>query len=489
LILLAGTMNKTRPKVKTNGFTHFNSDGYVKDKSLRVISKDNIRYLKVKDQTTTQNPTQISRQKINQIKQKAHEKLDTAETQKDTEKLNELIQRRAERMKRLGSGSKNEDIEAEKNQKRRELESKARRAKLAEEQEVKEMNRHINEAQCFYIRDMQVEDNKRLRQQRKAEEILLDELMAKESSKTAAIEEEKEKKIQAQKPINAAMLVNQIKERENKRILDQESKIAENIKLNETFKAENEQRAIEKVNQRKEQAIARLKWEQENENIKMMHRQQQEMERLEDMKVQREAAERDQRIAQLEEEARLRKAAKEREIAMLRMKHEKASNDMADRDALLARRAQERNERECRRKELEAARKKADQVKQLQAERLAQLEEKKRQKVLQKNQNRQELNKLLSVQREQDQAELDKIKRNHQLRTEHSQALRRQIETKEQELVEAHNAKIKDGRKQLKSVEKLGSEIAQLKMEKIRELEELNVPTKYVSSLKRALLK
>ena len=119
--------------------------------------------------------------------------MDTAETQKDTEKLNELIQRRAERMKRLGSGSKNEDIEAEKSQKRRELESKARRAKLAEEQEVKEMNRHINEAQCFYIRDMQVEDNKRLRQQRKAEEILLDELMAKESSKTAAIEEEKEK--------------------------------------------------------------------------------------------------------------------------------------------------------------------------------------------------------------------------------------------------------------------------------------------------------
>ncbi|KAG5485036.1 hypothetical protein LSCM1_07116 [Leishmania martiniquensis] len=360
------------------------------------------------------------------------------------------------------------------------------RLRLDEEyDEVKAMNRVIMEARCAATRNaQQLEKQKRIEDE-VAYNRQMDALMAQEAETAQRMYLERERQRLEEQKRNAALIKVQLHERDVERVRrlerhqqEQEAMIRHMELLQVEERAEKLRRIGAARRLMEEAAIANA------EQIALKQRER-EMQLEEDRKMaeyikQKEA--RDEAYA--EEQARIRHE-KEMEVARLRANQQRVQDKQAELEELRARRVQEAYIREERRKEKEAAEREKAVHADLQRVRLAQIEERNRQKALEKAQEQEELERMLAVQKIGREQELERLARTRRLQEENSLALLKQMMDVEERRRRQRQEEIEEGNQIRKAARERQAALEEIRDRKLSELEELNAPEQY----RRALLK
>merc|ERR1711976_773247 len=196
----------------------------------------------------------------------------------------------------------------------------------------------------------------------------------------------------------------------------------------------------------------------------------------------REKEKREQELAEEQERVRMEK---EREIARLRSMQEKAQDKQAEMDALRAKRAYEAYERDWRRKEKEEAERVARINRELAEARQTQKREKEAMLAEQAMIENEEFERIIAVQRAEDEIEREKRGIDRHRRLKHAQELKEQIahmdETKKKERREF----IEEGVKLRKQKQEQEEQLNKIRAEKLGVLQGQGVPTKYRNELLR----
>ena len=138
-------------------------------------------------------------------------------------------------------------IEIEQSKKAEGLLTKAQFMMDEEHDDVKHMNQMVLYSKVVTVRDKQLEENKELEQQWKDEQRKLDIMMEIERLKALKAEEERERlRLEAQRR-GAAVIIDQIKEREIQRIAEKEQRTKEQKQMADAIQRQldEEQRQIE----------------------------------------------------------------------------------------------------------------------------------------------------------------------------------------------------------------------------------------------------
>ena len=296
-------------------------------------------------------------------------------------------------------------IEVEQGKKADALLANAQHQLNEEHDDVKLMNKMVLYSKVVTVRDKQLEENKELEENWKAEQKKLDIMMEIERLKALKAEEERERlRVEAQRR-GAAVIIDQIQEREVQRIKDREARTLEQRQMAQAIERqlEAEQRQIEARKVRNQQMLAEV----EVVNRVALKKKQEavEKEKDEDMKIfkynQDRIAKEGNRLA---EERRL-KDEKEREIQRLRELQERAADRQGEIDALRAKRAFEEGERQARRQELEKAEKTMKMAADLDMARRRQFLEKEIMLAQQAKAERDEFLRIIDKQKEQEENE------------------------------------------------------------------------------------
>merc|ERR1712142_1015873 len=105
----------------------------------------------------------------------------------------------------------------------------AEKQRTEQEDEIKHLNELILEAKCHAIRDMQVVEKQQIANEIHGEERRLDEMMEGERLNAIRVQEEIEERRKRERLEGAAVIVNQIKENEEQRIIDMGKKDQEKV--------------------------------------------------------------------------------------------------------------------------------------------------------------------------------------------------------------------------------------------------------------------
>ncbi|KAA3682382.1 uncharacterized protein DEA37_0013045 [Paragonimus westermani] len=288
--------------------------------------------------------------------------------------------------------------------------------------------------------------------------------------------------------LGACQVLNQIQQNRQDRLLELERNEQENAlaqqRINEELLKEIANREV------KHQMQAKIRTDLNNANDDMRRRrtEEQERDRLLDLKIleiQKEKAERE--AAYETEQTRIRQE-KELEIARLRALQERASDEAAERDALRAKRAAEAREREWRLKEKADALKKQETEDLLKRARITQAEERRRLLAIEAGRERMEFERILKRQKEMmdnDQREQNETKlKNHK----YAQEIRRQICLKEQERISERNAFFEEGVRLEEEARLRRMRLMDAKNRKLRELRAAGIPEKYLHQVERKAL-
>lgn len=351
--------------------------------------------------------------------------------------------------------------------------------------EVRAMNRVIMEAKCVATREAQ-----RLEKQKRIEEEAaynrqMDALMAQEAETAQQVYLERERQRMEEQRRNAAMIKVQLHERYVERVRRLERHQQEQDAMSRHIERLQVEEKAEKL--RRIDAARRLMEEAAITNAEQiaLKQREREMELEEDRKMaeyikQKEA--RDEAYA--DEQARIRRE-KDMEIARLRANQQRVQDKQAELEELRARRVQEAYIREERRKEKEAAERESAMHADLQQARLAQVEERNRQKALEKVQEQEELDRMLAVQKISREQELERQARTRRLQEENSLALLKQMMEVEERRRRQRQEEIEEGNQLRKAARERQAALEAIRDRKLGQLEELDAPEQY----RRALLK
>ncbi|KAJ3394019.1 Cilia- and flagella-associated protein 45 [Entophlyctis sp. JEL0112] len=262
-------------------------------------------------------------------------------------------------------------LEQETKDKSNYLLAKAQMQLEEQEDEIKHMNELMLYAKCVAIRDAQVEEKKMIARERKEEDARLDAMMEIERVNELKKLEEREKR-RIEGPVGAAKIREQIEERREAALLEQERRDQETKQILKAIADMNEQDKAEKLQKIKMQRIMMLDVAKANQESTERRRQMKIAEEEEDKKVLQYILDKEQREIEKDRIMQQKKAEREIELARLRAAQEKMSDKQAQQDALRAQRAYEAYEREWRRKEKETAEKHKLQEDELKAERIKQ---------------------------------------------------------------------------------------------------------------------
>ncbi|KAG5510346.1 hypothetical protein JKF63_07675 [Porcisia hertigi] len=360
------------------------------------------------------------------------------------------------------------------------------RQKLDEEfDEVKAMNRVIMEAKCVAMREAQ-----RLEKQKRIEEETaynhqMDTLMMQEAEAAQRVYLERERQRMEEQRRNASMIKDQLRERDVERVRRLERQQQEHEALSRHMELLKVEEKAEKL--RRMDAARRLMEEVAITNAEQvaLKKRARDLELAEEQKMadyikQKEARE----TAYAEEQARIRRE-KEKEIALLRANQQKVQDKQAELEELRARRVQESYIREERRKEREATEREKAMHADLQRARLEQVKERARQKALEKEQEQEEVDRMLAVQKISHEQDLERKARVRCLQMENSVALLKQIMETEERRRRERQEEIEEGNQVRKEARERQAALEGIRDRKLCELEELGVPDQY----RRALLK
>ncbi|XP_072840038.2 cilia- and flagella-associated protein 45 isoform X2 [Pogona vitticeps] len=305
---------------------------------------------------------------------------------KKSMKLKEILRKKNEKLN---------DLEEEAKERAQYLLERAADLRLEQEDEIKTLNKVILEAKCHAIRDAQILEKKQIEKELGEEEKRLAHMMEVERQKANEMQAELERKRKEELFRGRRHIVEQIEKNEESRAMkaeqrDQEAQ--EMLDYLERLQFEDEREMERKrLEQLRIQAeIKRINDENQKRKEEMM-----EHEKMADRRVLEYQQKKMEREAEFEaEQERIRKE-KEMETARLRALQEKARDHQAEQDALRAKRNQEAAEREWRRKEKDAAQKKAQTEAMLKQSRLEQVAQKEHSLAVQVQRDRAEFERIV----------------------------------------------------------------------------------------------
>eukprot|EP00455_Lapot_gusevi_P038192 TRINITY_DN4278_c0_g1_i1.p1 TRINITY_DN4278_c0_g1~~TRINITY_DN4278_c0_g1_i1.p1 ORF type:complete len:528 (-),score=158.40 TRINITY_DN4278_c0_g1_i1:504-2030(-) len=437
-----------------------------------VISAADLHALK--SGATIMSRDELRRQKQEQEAQRA-EKSAIARARK--EKILKLEEERKQRESSVG------EFEHEARETRSNLVNNANRAQDEQMDDVKHMNQMMLYARCVTIRDAQLQEKRQLAREREEEEKRLNALMEVERIEALRAAEERERARQIEQKRGASIIVQQMDEREKDRIRQLELKEQESAlmlaRIKELERKDEEEKARKVVEGKKLlQEIVRAN---ETQTFEKQRRKQFDME--EDRRIAAYLREKERREQEYEENQRRLKADKELEIARLRAAQEKARDQQAELDALRAKRAQEAGERKWRAQEREAAEKRAKMQEDMARAREQQRMEKELKMAEQARQERMIFERIISVQRDQEENERRKFDEEKAVRVAHRQEIQGQMAEHEAARTAARLARFEEG-KQLKAKQvEEKRRLEDIKQQKLEQLIRAGVPEKYQAEL------
>jgi len=447
----------------------------------------------IKKKSTDDLKTELERDKLSILKDQAaldfldgkkkDSKGQKQESIKDTVKL--CNEERAQRMKRLGSGNVNESLNREKEADRQRIVDKSKRIQLEQEEEIKKLNQVIDQAQCFAVRDKQIQENSKIREYQAEKERFLDRLQFQAAERERVEQEEWEKKELARKSAESAKLMQQIKEKEKEKILEKEARISENLEIKNRLEKEKEMEILRKIEDEQKKILERKELLKINENIKKAKLNQLKSEKDLDERLSKMALEMDKKQEERENNNKAKKEARERIIASLLSNHEKNIEDKAKRDELLMHRAQMKAEQEWRREELENTRKKQEEANKIKEERKNYIEMKEKQRVKEAERQKYELHLLFKeemkdVQKREILKEAEEMKK-----IEYRRNLSNQVEQKLAKVMEDLEKNAYKDRKIAEEQQSSKELMESIKIDKIKQLEKLGINSKYLNDVKK----
>eukprot|EP00668_Euglena_longa_P015221 GGOE01019276.1.p1 GENE.GGOE01019276.1~~GGOE01019276.1.p1 ORF type:complete len:477 (+),score=225.69 GGOE01019276.1:53-1483(+) len=384
---------------------------------------------------------------------------------------------------RLGTHKTTEELEEEA---KRQEDIRLAHFKLDEERdEVKVMNKVVLYSKCVTIRDAQLDEKKRIKDDKVQVERRQDLLMEMERLKALKTYEEREQKRIEDRRKGALVIRTQIEERELERLKQQQLKQKEQREmLDEIEKLKEEER---EEAQRRVVAAQRLMEDVKATNAEQIRQKTKlrEADLEEERRIAQYLKEKERKEQEIQQEQDRVRAEKEKETARLRAQQEKVQDKQAELDALRAKRAQEQYEREWRKKEREEALRAARINQELSEARETQKREKEALLAEQALIEYEQYQRVVAVQREEDQIGLQKREQEKLQRAKHQEELRRQMQYAEEERRRLREEKIEEGLRLKKQREEHEAKLEAIRRRKLQEMEEQGVPEKYRQELAR----
>jgi len=393
------------------------------------------------------------------------------------------------------------DLEIEAQQKSNNVLARARQHLEEQHDDVKHMNSLLLYAKCATIRELQLDEKEKIKEEEKRVDQLAHEMMEVERLKALEMYEERERRVAEETKKGAAVIRTQIEARcvcdlcmfgsactdracrERERRREQELKDQEGealLRQIEAMKIEEKKAHEAKLVQQRQmrELVERANEEQIKRKAELVIAEQEENQRIADY-----IADKERREAEHQAELQAVAAAKEREVARLRAMQEKASDKAAEQDALRARRAQEARERQYREQELAATRKRAAINADLAAAREQQQAERERLVAEAVRAEKAEFERVLAVQKAAAEREMEKEHQEQMRRRMHADEVRAQIAEKENERRRQRQEFFEEGRRIKQQTEKEKTHLEQIKQRKMEEMRASGVPEKFLVQL------
>ncbi|XP_066193877.1 cilia- and flagella-associated protein 45-like [Sylvia atricapilla] len=462
-------------------------------KTIRIITKDLIRDLVIPQQKPQ--PCLIIEEKdYERIKESARaptelecwDRLKTLKARQDAA-FETLKKAQMEEKRKADLEDKSQsDLEEERQQQEKQkLLQRARRMRLEQDEEIRELNALFLNAKCNMIRDKQVLEKQMIHKELAEEEKRLDKMMELERDKGREVQEELERHRKQELMRARQDIVKQMEQNAEERALRAEEVYQEGQR--QLQRLEQMKREDQKAREQKQAKLKQIHAEirQFNAESQRLKDQQREQERLEDERILEQQRQKAEREAAWEAEQEQLRLEKEKELARLRAMQEQVQDWQAEQDALRAKRNQEVADREWRRQELEKARKRAELEQQLKQDRLQQVAQKEQYLAMQVEQDRQEFQRVLKA--HQEQLEREKLEREQrELRQRaHAEYLRQQIQELQQQKERERAAVLEEGRQQEQEVQQRRQHLTQLRQQKLQEFRAAGIPDKYYARVER----
>ncbi|KAJ4459112.1 putative Cilia- and flagella-associated protein 45 [Paratrimastix pyriformis] len=352
--------------------------------------------------------------------------------------------------------------------------------------EVKKMNEIMRYAKCAAIRERQLEEKKQSRVEERVEDRAWASLMEADRLRALTAQEEVERQKVEKRQADAKVLRQQIHDRETQRLREQEAAERERELMQQRLEeerqaelAKEEQRRVAGKRLLEEGARANREAAAAKEHEKLA-------EKMEDLKIVQYEREREQREREREEEQVRIKAEKEMETCRLRAMQEKAIDKQAIRDSLLARRAQEKSEREWRAKQKAEAEKAAAMQADLARAREDQIRAREnalREAVIME---KVDFERALQVQRSSAEDEERRAAEANERALRNQQAVRDQIESTRERFERERAQKLAEGEALRRRMAQEKEVVERARREKIEALRQEGIPEKYMADLARS---
>jgi hypothetical protein len=363
--------------------------------------------------------------------------------------------------------------------------SRARQALDEELDDVKKMNQMAQYAKCVTIRDQQLLEKQQRREEDRAEQRRLDTLMEIERVRATRDQDERDRFRAQEQRLGAAVIIQQMKEREADRIRQEEARAQEAQAMVLTLKELERKAELERLARAEagKQHLAEIRQANSEQARLKLLKKQEEVE--EDIRIAEYVARKEARELQLEEEAQRVAQAREREVVRLRALQERAQDRRAQIDELRARRYQEQKDRAWRDEQLSNAERAARTRAEVTAAREEQRLDKAMRMAEQALQEREEYERNQIAQeavRARDAAwGVDVQARREAYRVE----LKQQVDERARTRFEATTNKQDDSAKYNDQNDADRAKLLRIKQAKLAELEQVGVPSKYRAQLSR----
>ncbi|VUZ40497.1 unnamed protein product, partial [Hymenolepis diminuta] len=406
-----------------------------------LIESDRPREIRLEPGNMHEKSVFLSKDDLERIHKRTHilseEELKEKELSEKTlkEKLMQESTQRREEMKKLDmerrANEKLNDLEEEARKQSQHLLTKAMEQRQDEEEEIKQLNSAITNAKIQAIRDAQLLEKEQIKKEMAEENDRLDRMMEIDRQNALKIQAAIEAKRKEEEMLGACEIIKQINQIEQDRLLALEKSEQENMAMRRKIADEMLEEMNRRIDQRTKQIELKEELDKYSNLVREMKLKKAEDDRKFDLKIQQEQQAKAEREAALEaEQLRIRKE-KEMEINRLRGMQERAIDSQAEKDALRAKRAMEENERQWRRKELEAARKAQAVKEEMKQERIKAKEYKTQLLAMEATRNKMEFERVLRHQKEMIAKDKLEEEKRQKMKAECSRELKKQICEKE----------------------------------------------------------
>ena len=361
--------------------------------------------------------------------------------------------------------------------------ARAERERINNMDAAKEMELLLRNAKVMAIRDRQLEEGKIMEDMYRNKESKLDFMMELERLKELKFLEDREQELKRQRKAGGLIIIDQIKEKEIKRMHEQELIKREGELMKRQIKVLQEEDQRREENKRLEQA----RMAKEIERINVISTLSREKKKLEEKEIDLKNLKFNMEKAKQEEEALREKQRiqKEREMETqkLREKQERATDKQAALDELRAKRAFEEAEKKAREKEEEEKLKLIRQRDEIIAENEKAKLWKQEKIKEQATQEKKEFDFIIRKQQEENEAERRENERRKKNCYANGDEVRRQILEKEEKKKLRVKETAEEGQKIQEELSEYKKIMEMLKREKLKQMEKYNIEKKYRKNL------